>query len=589
MIFTFIALCALAAETCALPIRHSQSITLKHRHQHFPRQLDSPAIPRTITLIPSPSATSSTTSLPISTPSSSIASTPLSSTSSPSTSAPSSSMSSPSTPSPSPQPPSSGSRKYVVAHHMVGNTFPYTKQDWADDVALAHASGIDGFALNYGRDEWQPARIDDAYEAARNSGLDFKMFLSLDMTSLPCDSPQAAEALRSLVSKYISHPNQLQYDSRAFVSTFAGETCTFGQGSVPQAWETQFARHPDLQGKIYFVPAFFVDPAKFGDFKNVIDGDFNWNSGWPVELTTSFASSLLQKVGVTDLSNAPARLTNLVSSGPVNDLSSQLEAQLTQFIGSTESDKQHLEGLKSLGDAPLAPRDEALASPPKGRAYMAAVSPWFFTHYGADSFAKNFMYLTDQHLYSRRWESLISSRDQFDIVQVLTWNDYGESHYIGPIKGAQPNSQAWVDGFDHTGWLEMTGYYATAFKTGAFPAIEKDRIYMWARSHPTRAQAPDPVGPPSNFELAQDAVWAVVMATAPSTVTLSTSDTNTRTFNVPAGVTKLSIPISAGDTMQGSISRDGKVVVELKPESFSFQGSPKIYNFNAFVASASAS
>jgi Glycosyl hydrolase family 71 len=42
-------------------------------------------------------------------------------------------------------------------------------------------------------------------------------------------------------------------------------------------------------------------------------------------------------------------------------------------------------------------------------------------------------------------------RDQVDIVQVVTWNDYGESHYIGPIKGAQPNSQAWVDGMDHTG------------------------------------------------------------------------------------------------------------------------------------------
>ena len=30
-------------------------------------------------------------------------------------------------------------------------------------------------------------------------------------------------------------------------------------------------------------------------------------------------------------------------------------------------------------------------------------------------------------------------------------SDYGESHYIGPIDGAQPNSQEWVDGFNHTG------------------------------------------------------------------------------------------------------------------------------------------
>jgi Glycosyl hydrolase family 71 len=58
-------------------------------------------------------------------------------------------------------PASSG--KLVVAHHMVGNTFPYTKQDWAEDIQLAHAAGIDGFALNTGREDWEPARVADAY------------------------------------------------------------------------------------------------------------------------------------------------------------------------------------------------------------------------------------------------------------------------------------------------------------------------------------------------------------------------------------------------------------------------------------------
>lgn len=47
---------------------------------------------------------------------------------------------------------------------------------------------------------------------------------------------------------------------------------------------------------------------------------------------------------------------------------------------------------------------------------------------------------------------MISNRSQFDIAEILTWNDYGESHYIGPIKGDQPNSQAWTNGMNHTGW-----------------------------------------------------------------------------------------------------------------------------------------
>ena len=30
-------------------------------------------------------------------------------------------------------------------------------------------------------------------------------------------------------------------------------------------------------------------------------------------------------------------------------------------------------------------------------------------------------------------------------------DDYGESHYIGPVEGAQPMSEAWVNGFNHQG------------------------------------------------------------------------------------------------------------------------------------------
>jgi hypothetical protein len=39
---------------------------------------------------------------------------------------------------------------------------PYTKVDWLADIQKASAAGIDAFALNYGIDLWQPARIADA-------------------------------------------------------------------------------------------------------------------------------------------------------------------------------------------------------------------------------------------------------------------------------------------------------------------------------------------------------------------------------------------------------------------------------------------
>lgn len=61
-----------------------------------------------------------------------------------------------------PAPRQSSQQKYVVAHHMVGNTFPYTIDDWKADISLAKSNGIDGFALNLGSEDWQSARVQDA-------------------------------------------------------------------------------------------------------------------------------------------------------------------------------------------------------------------------------------------------------------------------------------------------------------------------------------------------------------------------------------------------------------------------------------------
>jgi hypothetical protein len=78
----------------------------------------------------------------------------------------------------------------------------------------------------------------------------------------------------------------------------------------------------------------------------------------------------------------------------------ELQQALGKLIGSTESDTEHLNALKALS-ASLGKRDGEEVKP----VYMAAVSPWFFTHYGANSFNKNVSYplifpLTLKYAYS---------------------------------------------------------------------------------------------------------------------------------------------------------------------------------------------
>ena len=198
-----------------------------------------------------------------------------------------------------------------------------------------------------------------------------------------------------------------------------------------------------------------------------------------------------------------------------------------------------------------------------------------------------FAYLGDQHLLAKRWEAIISNRDQYDIIQILSWNDYGESHYVGPIKGALPKSEAWTIGFNHTAFLDVHKFYAETFKTGKFPEITEDTLVMWSRPHAALAAAPDDrVGPPRNFDLFQDNLWALAITSAPGKVTLETSPTNSKTFDVLRGVTKLAIRISPGDTMKGSIERNGQKVVEVSASEFTFQGNPDTFNYNYFVTGA---
>jgi glucan endo-1,3-alpha-glucosidase len=216
---------------------------------------------------------------------------------------------------------------------------------------------------------------------------------------------------------------------------------------------------------------------------------------------------------------------------------------------------------------------------------MAAASPWFYTHYSS----KNWFYGGDNHLYASRWEELIANRDKVDIVELISWNDYGESHYMGPIEGAQPGSQAWVDGFDHTAWLDVGKMYARVFKTGSWDAVTTDSVFMWSRPHPANTiVTSDALGKPFGWDWTADYAWALVFARAPLSVTL-TSGVNVQTFTVSSGITKLKVP-SAGGSIRATLSRNGQVVVDVAPSAsaFSYTLSPKTYNYNAFVAAGIA-
>ncbi|KAI0682732.1 glycosyl hydrolase family 71-domain-containing protein [Cytidiella melzeri] len=423
----------------------------------------------------------------------------------------------PSTFQPSPVSPNASTPKLVFAHHIVGNTYNYTINTWTADIVLASSKGIDAFALNVGADTWEPSQVSNAYAAAKSLNTPFKLFLSFDMSSLPCSTPSDATLLQTYISNYANHPNQQYVNGKVLASTFSGSDCTFGQASVNAGWIYAVKSGASTNG-VYFVPAWFIDPATFPQY-SVLDGAFGWNSGWPQ--------------GDYDIN--------------------------------FDQDQSYISNLP-------------------GRSYMAAASPWFFTHYTS----KNFIYRADDWLLSERWEGLIANRGVVNFVEINTWNDYGESHYVGPIEGMQPNSQAWTNGYDHTAWLDLIQYYIPAFKTGAFPRITTDRTFVWGRTFEANAVATDdPLPMPMNYDYTQDYIWAVALLKSPATFTLACGS-QTTTASAPAGLSKFKLgPLTKSCTVSSSIQRGKVVTTNAYKNGFKFTTArPTTYNFNAYVASS---
>ncbi|KAL0946528.1 hypothetical protein HGRIS_012737 [Hohenbuehelia grisea] len=218
-----------------------------------------------------------------------------------------------------------------------------------------------------------------------------------------------------------------------------------------------------------------------------------------------------------------------------------------------------------------------------GSRFATTVSGWIYTHYSY----KNFLQKSDNWLLNTRWEQLVGMRDKLTFVEMVTWNDYGESDYFGPIKGAQPDGTTWATGFPHTAWFDMSQYYITAFKTGSYPAITKDVVYFWARPHPAGITASgDPIGKPQGWDWLEDSLWAVVFATSSASVTLQSGNIQ-NTFNVGAGVSKLKIQLAPGQ-ITVKMSKNGQVIINKTPNDFTYKTNTVRYNYNAYVDSASA-
>jgi hypothetical protein len=166
-----------------------------------------------------------------------------------------------------------------------------------------------------------------------------------------------------------------------------------------------------------------------------------------------------------------------------------------------------------------------------GEPYMMPASPWFFTN--VPGYKKNWMWRGDDLWYDR-WIEIFYLQPEF--VQIISWNDYAESHYIGPLVskameafdiGRAPYNYA--TGMPHDGWRLFLPWLIDTYKNGLAP-ITREGLVGWYRTSPgTACSSGGTTGntasqlqlefPPS--AVAQDKIFFSALLTSSATVSVT--------------------------------------------------------------------
>ncbi|OJJ69780.1 hypothetical protein ASPBRDRAFT_97292, partial [Aspergillus brasiliensis CBS 101740] len=218
-----------------------------------------------------------------------------------------------------------------------------------------------------------------------------------------------------------------------------------------------------------------------------------------------------------------------------------------------------------------------------GKPYMMPVSPWFYTN--LPGYKKNWLWNGDR-LWFDRWQEVMYLQPEW--VEIISWNDYGESHYIGPL---YDNAYAafdigeatynYVAGYLHDDWRSFLPYLIDLYKTGT-ATITKEGVQVWFRRAPAAACTNGGTSgntvsqfqiefPPT--EILKDRVFYSALLGSPADVSVSIGGvvqqgTWSDAPDGGIGIYRGSVPFN-GNTGQVvvTISRNGAVIASMEGES----------------------
>ncbi|KAH8904986.1 putative alpha-1,3-glucanase [Coniochaeta sp. PMI_546] len=240
----------------------------------------------------------------------------------------------------------------------------------------------------------------------------------------------------------------------------------------------------------------------------------------------------------------------------------------------------------------------------KGLPYMMPVSPWFYTN--MPGYNKNWLWRGDD-LWFHRWQQVLALDHQPDYIEIISWNDFGESHYIGPLDekqyfafdiGKAPFN--YVSEMPHDGWRQFLPYIISLYKTGV-ATLTQEGLVAWYRLNPNGACGDGGTtgNTASQLQLEyspnvimEDRIFYSALLTASAQVTVSINGAGrTGTWDqTPYGAVGIyhgSVAIGgATGRVVVTLSRDGQNIATVNGASLTRVCAKNLNNYNAWVGSA---
>lgn len=173
-----------------------------------------------------------------------------------------------------------------------------------------------------------------------------------------------------------------------------------------------------------------------------------------------------------------------------------------------------------------------------GKLFMQPIAP-------GDSRPRSGVFDESQGLLTLRDQWLTAIANNVDWVQYRTWSDFSEGAQMMPSRN---------HGYSY---LDISSYYLARWKTGSYPAITQDAIYLSHRistwnNHSTQVSQTVWQNPRGG-QTGQNIVDVMTFLTAPGTVTVHVGS-NTYSYTAPPGVYNKEVPLATG-TVSATLSR----------------------------------